>query len=124
MNKNVTQRKTQDNSIAPISTFIQELNSNNSSELRLLGEFDENGLAIMQKGDKWGLINKQGVEIYPPMYEWISPFIETYGFYLVSVGKHKYSAIDKDGKILADDILNTKQWPYYDKLLLFIAIPC
>lgn len=58
------------------------------------GDFGENGLACVQFGDKWGVINSKGEYVINPKYDRIAPD----GDWFIIVEDHKAGWCDKDGK--------------------------
>ena len=62
-----------------------------------IGSFDENGLALVMKGNKSGLINQDGVEILPATYDKITKF--DHGVAQITKGK-KVGLIDENANII------------------------
>lgn len=62
-----------------------------------IGSFDENGLALVMKGNKSGLINRDGVEILPVTYDNITQF--DHGVAQITKGK-KVGLIDDKANII------------------------
>ncbi len=62
-----------------------------------IGSFDENGLALVMKGSKSGLINQDGVEILPATYDNITKF--DHGVAQITKGK-KVGLIDDKANII------------------------
>lgn len=62
-----------------------------------IGSFDENGLALVMKGNKYGLINQDGVEVLPATYDNISDF--DHGVAQITKGK-KVGLIDEKANII------------------------
>ena len=62
-----------------------------------IGSFDENGLALVMKGSKCGMINRDGVEILPAIYDNITEF--DHGVAQIKKGK-KVGLIDANARII------------------------
>lgn len=62
-----------------------------------IGSFNENGLAIVMKGSKYGFINKKGVEVIPATYDQISDF--DHGVAQITKGK-KVGLIDEKANVI------------------------
>ena len=61
-----------------------------------IDSFDENGLALVMKGSKCGMINRDGVEILPAIYDNITEF--DHGVAQIKKGK-KVGLIDANARI-------------------------
>ena len=70
--------------------------------------FDSNGLAKVEKGDKKGFVNQQGVEVLKPMFTYIYSW-DSDGWAKVEIGDKKGFIVLKGGKI---DIVVKPKYDY------------
>jgi len=68
-------------------------------ELEVAKPFSENGLARVKSKKKWGVINKKGEYIVPPLYDLVGEFSEGFAPILV---ENKVGFIDEEGKIIIE----------------------
>jgi len=71
------------------------------------GDFTPKGLAVVQFGDKWGIINEKGEYVLNPQYDMIMPD----GDWFVVIDKGKAGWCDKEGKYIIN--------PQFDQLFPF-----
>lgn len=62
-----------------------------------INSFNENGLALVMKGSKYGFVNKMGVEVLPAIYDKITDF--DHGVAQITKGK-KVGLVDKNATII------------------------
>ncbi len=74
-------------------------------------QYNSNGLAVVMKDNKYGLIDRGGKEIVKPKYNYIYPFGNSIARCELEIDTSiKYGFIDNRGKVVAD--------PKYDELLI------
>jgi hypothetical protein len=62
--------------------------------------YEEGGIAIVEKDEKYGMVDMKGKEIIPRKYDWVL-YYEEYGIAIIG-------RVDEDGEPLQEEIINTK----------------
>ncbi|ERJ11705.1 WG repeat-containing protein [Haloplasma contractile] len=80
-------------------------------------DFDESGLAVVQKERNWGVINKKGNFVIKPKFQGLSPFIEKRA---VAIDKEGFNLINLEGKVLTNRAYDYMNPPSNERVLVTV----